>query len=150
MGSGRKYSGEISRESNLLVGDSAHIMPPTGGFGSNTGIQDAHNLAWKLAAVIKGKAKPKLLETYHEERHSVAKLTTAYASSLLFRAANREEGSLNNMDGLAVTVGYQYCSEAIIDDSVTPHRMDSIELNGRPGSERHIYGERMKGRKFLH
>ena len=42
-------------------------MPPTGGFGSNTGIQDAHNLAWKLAAVIKGKAKPKLLETYHEE-----------------------------------------------------------------------------------
>ena len=69
----------------FLVGDSAHIMPPTGGFGSNTGIQDAHNLAWKLAAVIKGKAKPKLLETYHEERHSVAKLTTAYASSLLFR-----------------------------------------------------------------
>lgn len=55
MGSGRKYSGEISRKSNLLVGDSAHIMPPTGGFGSNTGIQDAHNLAWKLAAVIKGR-----------------------------------------------------------------------------------------------
>ncbi|TNP20029.1 FAD-dependent oxidoreductase [Bacillus tropicus] len=118
----------------FLVGDSAHIMPPTGGFGSNTGIQDAHNLAWKLAAVIKGKAKPKLLETYHEERYPVSKLTTDYASSLLFRAANREEGSLNNMDGLAVTVGYQYCSEAIIDDSVTPHRMDSVELNGRPGT----------------
>ncbi|MDA1838546.1 FAD-dependent monooxygenase [Bacillus cereus group sp. BY17LC] len=118
----------------FLVGDSAHIMPPTGGFGSNTGIQDVHNLAWKLAAVIKGKAKPKLLETYHEERYPVAKLTTDYASSLLFRAANREEGSLNNMDGLAVTVGYQYCSEAIIDDSVTPHRMDSVELNGRPGT----------------
>ncbi|MDD1368233.1 FAD-dependent oxidoreductase [Bacillus sp. MHSD_36] len=118
----------------FLVGDSAHIMPPTGGFGSNTGIQDAHNLAWKLAAVIKGKANPKLLETYHEERHSVAKLTTAYASSLLFRAANREEGSLNNMDGLAVTVGYQYSSDAIIDDSATPHRMDIVQLNGRPGT----------------
>ena len=39
----------------FLVGDSAHFMPPTGGFGSNTGIQDAHNLAWKLAAVIKGR-----------------------------------------------------------------------------------------------
>ncbi|WDL90475.1 FAD-dependent monooxygenase [Bacillus sp. HNR-4] len=125
----------------FLVGDSAHIMPPTGGFGSNTGIQDAHNLAWKLAAVIKGKANPKLLETYHEERYPVAKLTTDYASSLLFRAANREEGSLNNMDGLAVTVGYQYCSEAIIDDSVTPHRMDSVELNGRPGTRApHFFG----------
>nr|MBR9646608.1 FAD-dependent monooxygenase [Streptococcus sp. 11-4097] len=64
----------------FLVGDSAHIMPPTGGFGSNTGIQDAHNLAWKLAAVIKGKANPKLLETYHKERYPVAKLTTEYAS----------------------------------------------------------------------
>ncbi|MGH1284274.1 FAD-dependent oxidoreductase [Bacillus toyonensis] len=125
----------------FLVGDSAHIMPPTGGFGSNTGIQDAHNLAWKLAAVIKGKAKPKLLETYHDERYPVAKLTTDYASSLLFRAANREEGSLNNRDGLAVTVGYQYCSEAIIDDSNTPHRMDVVELNGRPGTRApHFWG----------
>lgn len=132
----------------FLVGDSAHIMPPTGGFGSNTGIQDAHNLAWKLAAVIKGKAKPKLLETYHEERYPVAKLTTDYASSLLFRAANREEGSLNNMDGLAVTVGYQYCSEAIIDDSVTPHRMDSVELNGRPGTRAPHFLEHMMGKKF--
>ncbi|TPV44772.1 FAD-dependent oxidoreductase [Bacillus dicomae] len=118
----------------FLVGDSAHIMPPTGGFGSNTGIQDAHNLAWKLAAVIKGKANPKLLETYHKERYPVAKLTTAYASSLLFRAANREEGGLNKMDGLAVTVGYQYSSDAIIDDSATPHRMDIVQLNGRPGT----------------
>ncbi|QUW29906.1 FAD-dependent monooxygenase [Bacillus cereus] len=125
----------------FLVGDSAHIMPPTGGLGSNTGIQDAHNLAWKLAAVIKGKANPKLLETYHEERYPVAKLTTDYASSLLFRAANREESSLNIMDGLAVTVGYQYSSKAIIDDSDNPHRMDSVELNGRPGTRApHFFG----------
>lgn len=125
----------------FLVGDSAHIMPPTGGLGSNTGIQDAHNLAWKLAAVIKGKANPKLLETYHEERYPVAKLTTDYASSLLFRAANREESSLNIMDGLAVTVGYQYSSKAIIDDSDNPHRMDSVELKGRPGTRApHFFG----------
>ena len=125
----------------FLVGDSAHIMPPTGGFGSNTGIQDAHNLAWKLGAVIKGKAKPKLLETYHEERYHVTKLTTAYASSLLFRAANREEGSLNNMDGLAVTAGYHYSSDAIIDESGTPHRMDIVDLNGRPGTRApHFWG----------
>ncbi|MGE7630809.1 FAD-dependent oxidoreductase [Bacillus paramycoides] len=125
----------------FLVGDSAHIMPPTGGFGSNTGIQDAHNLAWKLAAVLKGKANPKLLATYHEERYPVAKLTTDHASSLLFRAANREEGSLNNMDSLAVTAGYQYCSKAIIDDSTTPYRMDIVELNGRPGTRApHFWG----------
>lgn len=133
----------------FLVGDSAHIMPPTGGFGSNTGIQDAHNLAWKLAAVIKGKAKPKLLETYHEERYPVAKLTTAYASSLLFRAANREEGSLNKMDGLAVTAGYHYSSDAIIDDSVTPHRMDIVQLNGRPGTRAPHFIECMRRKKSL-
>ncbi|QIW21452.1 FAD-dependent oxidoreductase [Bacillus thuringiensis] len=131
----------------FLVGDSAHIMPPTGGFGSNTGIQDAHNLAWKLAAVIKGKANPKLLETYHEERYPVAKLTTEYASSLLFRAANREKGSLNNMDGLAVTVGYQYCSEAILDESATPHRMDIVDLNGRPGTRAPHFWGMFKGKE---
>lgn len=125
-------------------------MPPTGGFGSNTGIQDAHNLAWKLAAVIKGKAKPKLLETYHEERYPVAKLTTDYASSLLFRAANREEESSNNMDGLAVTVGYQYCSKAIIDDSANSHRMDIVDLSGRPGTRAPHFLECMKGRRFLY
>ncbi|PEA07231.1 FAD-binding monooxygenase [Bacillus cereus] len=125
----------------FLVGDSAHIMPPTGGFGSNTGIQDAHNVAWKLAAVIKGQANPKLLETYHEERYPVAKLTTDYANSLLFRAAKREEGSLSNMDGLAVTVGYQYGSDAVIDDSAIPHRMDIVALNGRPGTRApHFWG----------
>ncbi|MGN7195391.1 FAD-dependent oxidoreductase [Bacillus mycoides] len=125
----------------FLVGDSAHIMPPTGGFGSNTGIQDAHNLAWKLAAVIKGKANPKLLETYHNERYPVAKLTTDHASSILFRAANREEGNLSNMDSLAVTAGYQYCSEAIIDECNTPHRMNIVDLNGRPGTRApHFWG----------
>ncbi|EJQ13174.1 FAD-binding monooxygenase [Bacillus cereus] len=125
----------------FLVGDSAHIMPPTGGFGSNTGIQDAHNLAWKLAAVIKGKANPKLLETYHDERYPVAKLTTDHASSILFRAAGREEGNLSNMDSLAVTAGYQYCSEAIIDECNTPHRMNIVDLNGRPGTRApHFWG----------
>ncbi len=84
------------------------------------------------------------------KRYPVAKLTTNYASSLLFRAANREEGSLNNMDGLAVTVGYQYSSDAIIDDSATPHRMDIVQLNGRPGTrEHHILLECMRGKKSL-
>ncbi|MGG2066842.1 FAD-dependent oxidoreductase [Bacillus sp. S14(2024)] len=125
----------------FLAGDAAHLMPPTGGFGSNTGVQDAHNLAWKLAAVIHDQANPKLLETYHEERHPVVQLTTDYASSILLRAANKEEDNLNNMDSLAVTVGYKYCSAAIIDQDSTPHRMDLLELSGRPGTRApHMWG----------
>ena len=56
----------------MLVGDSAHVMPPTGGFGGNTGIQDAYNLAWKLTLVVQGRANAALLDTYEEERIPVA------------------------------------------------------------------------------
>ncbi|MGG2093376.1 FAD-dependent monooxygenase [Bacillus sp. S13(2024)] len=125
----------------FLAGDAAHLMPPTGGFGSNTGVQDVHNLAWKLAAVIHDQANPKLLETYHEERYPVVQLTTDYASSILLRAANKEEDNLNNMDSLAITVGYKYRSAAIIDQDSTPHRMDFLELSGRPGTRApHMWG----------
>jgi putative polyketide hydroxylase len=57
----------------FLAGDSAHTLPPTrGGYGANTGIQDAHNLAWKLAAVLSGESTSRLLDTYHAERHPVS------------------------------------------------------------------------------
>ena len=52
----------------FLAGDAAHTMPPTGGFGGNTGVQDAHNIAWKLAMVLRGEAGPALLDTYDAER----------------------------------------------------------------------------------
>lgn len=56
----------------FLAGDAAHRFPPTGGLGLNTGIQDAHNLAWKIAAVLHGAAVPGLLDTYEIERRPVA------------------------------------------------------------------------------
>jgi hypothetical protein len=56
----------------LLVGDAAHYFPPTGGYGMNTGIHDAHNLVWKLAAVLEGRADPVLLDSYGAERRPVA------------------------------------------------------------------------------
>jgi 2,4-dichlorophenol 6-monooxygenase len=56
----------------FLAGDSAHRFPPSGGMGMNTGVQDAHNLAWKLAAAIDGWGHPALLDTYETERRPVA------------------------------------------------------------------------------
>jgi hypothetical protein len=56
----------------LLAGDAAHIHPPLGGQGMNIGMQDAMNLGWKLAAVLRGTADGHLLDSYHAERHPVA------------------------------------------------------------------------------
>ncbi|MGJ3190130.1 FAD-dependent monooxygenase [Paenarthrobacter sp. FR1] len=70
----RYQSGRI-----FLAGDAVHVMPPYGGFNQNTGIQDVHNIAWKLAAVINGWADPGLLETYEVERRPVAVFNMAEA-----------------------------------------------------------------------
>ena len=63
----------------FFAGDAAHRLPPTGGFGMNTGIQDVHNLAWKLAMVLNGQADESLLETYFTERVQVAKVNTSWS-----------------------------------------------------------------------
>jgi 2-polyprenyl-6-methoxyphenol hydroxylase-like FAD-dependent oxidoreductase len=60
----------------FLAGDAAHEMPPTGGFGLNTGVQDVHNLAWKIAAVLGGKADDSLLDSYHAERQPLGQIIT--------------------------------------------------------------------------
>ncbi|WP_200262364.1 FAD-dependent monooxygenase [Streptomyces sp. HSG2] len=106
----------------FLAGDAAHQMPPTGAFGSNTGIQDAHNLAWKLAAVRAGWAGPALLDTYDAERRPVARATAARAS-----ARSREHGhpgcprdthaagTADRAGGMAEAVlGYRYTRGAVL------------------------------------
>jgi hypothetical protein len=65
----------------FIMGDAAHVMPPNGGFGGNTGIHDAHNLAWKLAHVLKGQASIRLLDTYATERTPVGRFTVEQAFS---------------------------------------------------------------------
>ncbi|KAF9554033.1 monooxygenase [Agrocybe pediades] len=67
----------------FVAGDAAHIHSPTGGQGMNTGVQDAYNLAWKLALVANGKAPESLLDTYHEERHPVVSEMLSITTRLL-------------------------------------------------------------------
>ncbi|MFM0393329.1 FAD-dependent monooxygenase [Paraburkholderia phytofirmans] len=75
----------------FIAGDAAHIHPPVGGQGMNTGLQDAHNLAWKLAYVAKGLTGPALLDSYPAERHpvgvEVVKSTSAALNAVLARQA---------------------------------------------------------------
>lgn len=66
----------------FLAGDAAHIHSPAGGQGMNTGLQDAANLAWKLACVLKGGADPQLLETYHLERWPVGQKILSFTDRL--------------------------------------------------------------------
>jgi 2-polyprenyl-6-methoxyphenol hydroxylase-like FAD-dependent oxidoreductase len=63
----------------LLIGDSAHRFPPTGGLGLNTGVADAHNLAWKIAWVEQGRADEALLDTYELERRPIAEMNTRHS-----------------------------------------------------------------------
>jgi hypothetical protein len=72
----------------LLAGDAAHVHYPVGGQGLNTGVQDAVNLGWKLASVVKGTSPDGLLDTYHAERHPVAArvLRNTIAQVALLRA----------------------------------------------------------------
>jgi 3-(3-hydroxy-phenyl)propionate hydroxylase len=75
----------------LLAGDAAHVHYPVGGQGLNLGIQDAVNLGWKLAQVVKGHAPDSLLDTYHAERHPVAAsgLRSTMAATVLTRSDDR-------------------------------------------------------------
>lgn len=67
------FATHMQKDRVFIMGDAAHRHPPSNGLGSNTSIQDGFNLAWKLAAVIKGQATPKLLESYSAERAPVAR-----------------------------------------------------------------------------
>jgi 2,4-dichlorophenol 6-monooxygenase len=68
----------------FLAGDAAHRHSPNGGLGLNTGIQDAHNLAWKLALVLRGLADPQLLSSYDAERRPVARRRVDFATFCLY------------------------------------------------------------------
>jgi 2-polyprenyl-6-methoxyphenol hydroxylase-like FAD-dependent oxidoreductase len=131
----------------FLAGDAAHLMPPNGGFGGNTGIHDAHNLAWKLALVLKDVAGPALLDSYEPERQPVAKFTVEQAYS---RYVTRTATYLGAKDyeplahDFNIELGYLYGSRAIIaEDGDVKRHDDPRQTRGRPGARApHLFVER--------
>ena len=140
----------------FLLGDAAHRFPPTGGLGLNTGVQDAHNLAWKLAAVESGWAEPALLESYELERKPVAlenadvSLRNAGRMLEVFQALGpasdgdrgRVRAAIANQaehfDMLGLQLGFQYEDGAIVPDgtarSAIANPVRELVHSGRPGA----------------
>ncbi|OLZ51206.1 FAD-dependent monooxygenase [Amycolatopsis keratiniphila] len=128
----------------FLAGDAAHLFTPNGGFGMNTGLDDAANLAWKLAAAVQGWGGPGLLASYHHERRPVAIRNTHAARELNLGLANvtrprcveqdTDEGRAERLrlgrlladygdrtlDTLGVQLGARYDGSPIVDDGGTP------------------------------
>ncbi|MFD9098907.1 FAD-dependent monooxygenase [Streptomyces collinus] len=123
---------EYRRGRILLAGDAVHVMPPSGGLGANTGIQDVHNLAWKLAAVLQGRAGAGLLDTYEPERRPVAELTCALSARLQQERAGAggEDAAAARAGRLALGLGYRYDSRAV----AAAGGGDGLGEPGRPGT----------------
>ena len=112
-----EWAAQLQHGRVFIAGDAAHNMPPTGGFGGNTGVQDGHNLAWKLALVLGGAAGPELLSTYEAERLPVGELTVeqAYTRYVLRLAPELGKENLQPIVPEAtVELGYRYRSGAVL------------------------------------
>lgn len=123
----------------FLVGDAAHIHPPTGGQGLSTSVQDAYNLGWKLAPVLAG-APEALLDTYEEERRPIAAAMLGLATGLLGKAKHgdmRRGREVQQLD-----LGYRGASLASgtkLADCIQPgDRMPDAILRGAAGHPRRL------------
>jgi 2-polyprenyl-6-methoxyphenol hydroxylase-like FAD-dependent oxidoreductase len=126
----------------FLAGDAAHALPPNrGGYGANTGFADAHNLAWKLAAVLAGRARPALLDTYDAERRPVAQVRhdQIFARDDYKRLAEasstwRGQG-VDIIDDVAMEFGQIYRSAGIVGaDETLPLAQTPEQWKGQPGT----------------
>jgi 2-polyprenyl-6-methoxyphenol hydroxylase-like FAD-dependent oxidoreductase len=139
---------QFQRGRVFLVGDAAHVMPPSGGFGGNTGVQDAHNIAWKLALVLKGLAGSDLLATYDPERRPAAAFTVEQAySRYVARSAPylKSDNMQAIQNDLNIEFGYIYDSRAVIPEGPSngSTHENPRESKGRPGTRApHMYLQR--------
>jgi 2-polyprenyl-6-methoxyphenol hydroxylase-like FAD-dependent oxidoreductase len=127
----------------FLAGDAAHEMPPTGGFGMNTGVQDVHNLCWKLALVLQGRAGVSLLATYHDERQPVGRaiteqsLVNAISMGRLQETRQAAGARPEYLNEIGMIFGATYASRAIVPDGSTPaavaNPVTDYLPNARPG-----------------
>jgi hypothetical protein len=121
----------------FLAGDAAHVVPPNGGYGGNTGVQDAHNLAWKLALTLGRVAGPGLLDSYDAERRPVGELTVEQAFTRYVTRVAPYLGTENTqpiVDDFSMEIGYRYDSPAVVlEPGSPPLHEHPRESAGRPG-----------------
>lgn len=141
----------------FIVGDAAHSMPPTGGFGGNTGIHDAHNLAWKLALVTRGIASPALLETYDSERRPIAEGTLGQSLARLAawfkNLGDRLPPPPQIIEDSAVILGQCYRVGAFVSQDGAGSELfeDPQAPSGRPGSRApHVIVKHATGSASVH
>jgi len=141
----------------FLAGDAAHVHSPVGGQGMNTGIQDAVNLGWKLAADLRGRAHPDLLDTYQTERHAVG-AAVLRLTDMLFKAvlAGSRLGSKARALGIRTAVGIPPVRRALAnrltgiglrypgDDAWAGRRFPDVDRHGLHG----VY-EALRGGTFV-
>ncbi|MFB7669274.1 FAD-dependent monooxygenase, partial [Kitasatospora sp. NPDC056138] len=127
------------RNGHLLVaGDAAHIHPPIGGQGLNTGVQDAYNLAWKLALTIRGLATDDVLESYHAERHPVAQEVVDRTVRHARTARHARSGLSNNGDDAEMMLRRQAQLLVAYPDSplIQPQTADGTPAAGPAAGDR--------------
>lgn len=101
-----RYASHFRDKRVFLMGDAAHIHSPVGGQGMNTGLQDAYNLAWKLAHLLQGRANDELLNTYEEERLRIAKALVK-TTDRIFHLLSSEKRWVKWIRGLLLPLGFR-------------------------------------------
>jgi len=123
----------------LLVGDAAHVMPPTGGQGGNTALLDGYHLGWKLAAVVRGDAGPALLDSHDAERRPYAEAMCDWqvANMVVRQRPDLADESIGEpMDAVALGFGYACPAGAFVAEPGAGAAMfdDPDAPTGRPGT----------------